>query len=97
MLAQVAKKTEVKIYLSFSFMPHRPAGIMGELLHLFMLKSLTGVVGLATQGTLGFVALMRKVKTQQVWPSAFFLLLFSPCPLSPYLSGHKTDMGAPGP
>jgi hypothetical protein len=27
-LAQVAKKIQVKIYLSFSFMPHRPAGIM---------------------------------------------------------------------
>lgn len=49
--------------------------------------------GGATQGSLGFTALMRKVETQQVWPSTSFLLLFSPCPLSPYLSGHKTDTG----
>lgn len=47
----------------------------------------------ATQGSLGLVALMRKVKTQQVGPSASFLLGFSPYPLSPYHSGHKTDTG----
>lgn len=49
--------------------------------------------GEATQGYLGLVALIRKAKTQQVGPSASFLLGFSPCPLSSYHSGHKTDIG----